>query len=489
MDTIKNVQAIVLAAGRSTRFKTRKSKLLFGICGQSMILYPLKVLEQLEIPMTLVLGYQKEEIKAEVDHSGIKDTSFVVQDEQLGTGHAVEQTRSMWHKDTILILAGDTPLITKEILLSLMNEHKKNNATISFLTTQVIDPTGYGRVLEEDKKYCIIEEKNCTSEQRLITRVNAGIYVMSREFLENNIHRLEKNALTGEVYLVDLIDLAGKDGLTVCAMPVPFDFVRGVNTLQELWSVEQIKRSEFIKYWMLEGVQFELAQSIHIDVDVTIGAGSFIGTGVHLLRGTTIGEECFVGAFSIIAHSVIKDYSHIHSHSVIQDSTLGEHVRVGPFARLRENVVLQDYAEVGNFVEVKQSSLGERTKVKHLSYVGNATLGERVNVGAGTIFCNYDGVHKHEAVIENNVFIGSNNTIIAPVTIAQGSYTAAGSTINQDVPENSLAIGRSRQENKLGYAKKLKQKVKPEVVSDDEEDYNFHAALQSATITQGEQGL
>lgn len=424
-----------------------------------MIGYPLSALQELNIQTTLVLGYQGELIKQEIEQDfSSHNLAFVFQDEQRGTGHAVAQTAHTWEEETIIVLSGDTPLITKELITQLYEEHTKNQASLSFLTTQVIDPTGYGRVVETEDQVMIIEEKNCSETERLITRINAGIYAINKAFLQEHIHTLQPNDLTQEIYLVDLVKIASDQKKKIVTIPVPYDQVRGVNTLQDLWGVEQIKRSELIKKWMLEGVRFELAQSIHLDIDVTIGAGSFIGTGVHLLRGTQIGEECFVGAFSIVANSIVGDQSMIHSHSVIQDSTLGSHVRVGPFARLREDVLLHDYTEVGNFVEVKQSSLGTGTKTKHLSYIGNAIIGKDVNIGAGTVFCNYDGCEKHETIIEDDVFVGSNNTLIAPLHIGNESYTAAGSTISHDIPPQTLAIGRARQENKIGYTHKLKSK-------------------------------
>jgi bifunctional UDP-N-acetylglucosamine pyrophosphorylase/glucosamine-1-phosphate N-acetyltransferase len=285
--------------------------------------------------------------------------------------------------------------------------------------------------------------------------------------------------------------MASQEKLGVKTVSVPYDLVRGVNTLQDLWGVEQIKRSEFIKLWMAEGVRFELAQSIHIDINVKIGAGSFIGTGVHLLGNTVIGEECFVGAFTIIEDTIIAENTTIHSHSVIQHSTIGSNVHVGPFARLRQNVTVGNDVQIGNFVEVKTATIGEASKVKHLSYLGDATLGAGVNIGAGTVTCNYDGVKKSETVIEDGAFVGSNNTLIAPIAVGKNAYTAAGSVVNTDVPEDALAIGRTRQENKLGYAKKLREamkkasgeahieKMKPISHDNDDEIIQFRGAVKT----------
>ncbi len=452
------IQAIVLSAGKSTRFKTKKTKLLFNICGRSMILYPLKALEALHIPMSVVLGYQADAVRQEIESAQVPGVDFVVQEEQLGTGHAVACTQSLWTENDILIMCGDTPLVPKELLYSLIKQHQENKAAITFCTTMVIDPSGYGRVLEKDGKLEIIEEKNCTNDQRSINRINAGIYVMTKNFLVNSINKLKENAETGEIYLVDLIKMACDDNLPVDTYSVPFDDVRGVNTLQELWSVEQIKRSEFIKHWMARGVRFELAQSIHIDINVEIAPGSFIGTGVHLLGDTKIGEECTIGAFSILENTTLDDNVTIFSHSIIQDSVIGKNVQVGPFARIREHAEIGNDVHIGNFVEIKKTKIGDNTKTKHLTYLGDATIGQSVNIGAGTIICNFNGSNKSQTIIEDDAFIGSNNTLIAPLTIGKGAFTAGGSTITEDVPSHGLGIGRAKQQNKQGYAHKILNK-------------------------------
>ncbi len=484
-------RAVVLAAGKSSRFKTKKSKLLSSICGQEMLLYPLHALEAHQVPMTLILGHQAEEVQAAVATAGIKDVSVVLQTEQLGTGHAVLCSKDTWDADNILILYGDMPLINKELIGQLLEEHAKAHAAVTFCTAYVLDPHGYGRVLEHDGVFEIVEEKDCTDEQRVINRINAGVYVMRRDFLEAHITQLGKSSVTGEMYLPELVAIACKEKLGVKAVSVPYDLVRGVNTLQDLWGVEQIKRSEFIKYWMARGIRFELAQSIHIDINVTIGAGSFIGTGVHLLGNTSIGEECFVGAFTIIEDTTIADNTTIHSHSVVQHSTIGSNVHVGPFARLRQNVTVANDVQIGNFVEVKTATVGEASKIKHLSYIGDATIGSKVNIGAGTVTCNYDGVKKSETVVEDGAFVGSNNTLIAPITVGKDAYTAAGSVVNNDVPADALAIGRTRQENKLGYAKKLREameksptgshieKMRPIINDGDDEVLQFRGAVKT----------
>ncbi len=454
------VKAILLAAGKSTRFKTRKSKLLFSICGRPMIMYPIRTLQELGISTTLILGHQADLIKPLVESGNVEDLSFVTQKEQLGTGHAVHCAFDSWQGfDDVLIMNGDMPLITKELICEALEKHERSRAALTFLSALVLDPTSYGRVVELGGKFTVVEEKDCNFEQLQINKINAGVYVINRKWLEENISQISKSP-SGEYYLPDLIKMASEQDVIVKEIPVPYDDVRGVNTLQELWNVEQIKRSEFIKHWMAQGVRFELAQSIHIDINVKIGPGSFIGTGVHLLGNTVIGEECFLGAFSIVENSNIGEGTTIHSHSVIQDSVIGTNVHVGPFARLRHNVKLGNNVEIGNFVEIKNTQIGENSKSKHLTYIGDAEIGKSVNIGAGTITCNYDGVNKFKTEIEDGAFVGSNNTLIAPLNIGKGAYTAGGSTITQDVPAGGLGIGRSRQENKLEYAQKLLGKKK-----------------------------
>lgn len=462
----RGIRAVVLAAGRSKRFKTKKSKLLFSICGRPMVLYPIKALAALDIPITVILGHQADEVKAAIEaKKGSANVSYVIQEEQRGTGDALARSQHTWDNDHIIVINGDCPLITQELIVQTIKEHSEKDATITFLTAFMLDPSGYGRVYEEEGAIKIIEEKDCSHEELRITRINVGVYIMRRDFLEKNITAIESRNASREFYLVDLVKMASDQQLKVHTISAPFDEVRGVNTLQELWSVEQIKRSELIRHWMSEGVQFELPQNTHLDIDVTIGSGTFIGTSILLLGNTTIGRDCFVGAFSILDNASIGDRTVVHSHTVVQDSVVGSDSHVGPFARLRNNVIAGNNINIGNFVEVKKSTIDDQSSIKHLSYIGDASVGRHVNVGAGTITCNYDGTHKHQTVISDNAFVGSNNTLVAPVTIGQGAYTAAGSTITKDVPEASLAIARSQQVNKFDYAEKLRTQkcITPEV--------------------------
>jgi len=457
---IKNLETIILAAGKSRRFNTGKTKILSTICGQSMILYPIKALKTLNIPITLVLNKESEEIRKEIEKTGIKDINFATQLEALGTANAVASTKDTWKEKNILILNGDVPLITTELIKSLYEKHTKENASLSFMTSFVLDSSGYGRVIDTNGKFSVLEDKECNSPSQNVNCINAGVYLAKRDFLETAINNIQRNKITNEFHFPDIIKIASENNITVKNISVPYDNVRGVNTLKDLWLVEQIKRAEIIDYWMKQGVRFELAQNIHIDLDVKIGKGSFIGTGVHLNKKTIIGENCTINAFSIIDNTTIGNNSYIHSHSVVQDSKIGNNVNLGPFAHLRSNVVLNDGSTIGNFVELKNTVIGKNTKAKHLSYLGDATIGSNVNIGAGTITCNHDGVNKHKTSIKDNAYIGSNSTLIAPVTISKNAYTAAGSTINNTVDEGDFAIARSKQINKAGYAHKLRNQKK-----------------------------
>ncbi len=457
--TLKSVQAVILAAGKSSRFKTGKTKLVEKICGQEMILYPTSLLVHLKLPVTLVVGFQKELIEKTVTKQFENDVTFVHQTEQLGTGHAIVCSQTTWTRDHILIMNGDMPLVTKDIIQKLYERHSHKNAAISFVTAHNCDPSaaGYGRVIKASDSIEIIEAKEFQGDLAEHCFINAGIYLVKRTFLEENITQLQKSRIAHEWYITDLVKLASDQGLGVETISASFDTIRGINTFKELWAAEQIKKSEIIQHWMDHGVRFSIAHNVQIDLNVSIGAGSFIDSGAHLLSGTKIGKNCTVGAFSIVKSSVVQDNASIYSHCVIQNATIEAFAAVGPFAHVHEKAIIQEKAVVGNFVEVKKSTLGKESKIKHLSYLGDAKVGKRVNIGAGTITCNYNGSDKFKTIIEDDAFIGSNNTLIAPITVKKHSFLAAGSTITKDVPEYALAIARERQVNKEGYARNLRK--------------------------------
>lgn len=308
---------------------------------------------------------------------------------------------------------------------------------------------------------------------------------------------LKKNKTTKEFYITDLIDIASKKNLPIATTTAPFDQIRGINTFEELWAAEQIKRAELIKHWMNNGVRFSFAQNIHIDRAVSIGSGSFIGCGVQLLGNTKIGKNCTINAFSLLDNATLGSQVVIKSHSVIENARIDTQTQVGPFTHVRENTHIKSHAIIGNFVETKNSTIGHHSKAKHLTYLGDAIIGSQVNIGAGTITCNYDGVKKEKTTIEDKAFIGSNNSLVAPVTIHKNAYTAAGSVITDDVPINALAIARVRQTNKDGYAQKIsnirtpkkkssKSKKKTTKKTPDEHNDNSTSFIAARLLTQEE---
>jgi bifunctional UDP-N-acetylglucosamine pyrophosphorylase/glucosamine-1-phosphate N-acetyltransferase len=460
------VQAIVLAAGKSTRFNTGRTKLLEKICGQEMILYTTRVLEQLSVPITVVVGYQKDAIQQTISqrHHNTNSIKFVVQEEQCGTGHALMCTKLVWERDHILILNGDVPLVTTDIIHGLFETHTTKNADISFVIAHNADPAcgSYGRVVKNDGSIKIVEARDFDGDANEHCCINAGIYLIRKQFLQECIDSVSMHATAKEFFITDLVKIASEKSKTIAMFSAPFDRVRGINTLQELWVAEQIKRAELIKYWMDRGVHFSVAQNVHLDIDVIIGSGTYIGCGAHILTGTAIGKNCKIHEFASLENSRLGDDCEILPHSIVKDSTIGSNSSIGPFAHVKENSLIGQNVTLGNFVEVKKSTIGDGTKAKHLAYLGDARIGANVNIGAGTITCNYSGSGKHQTVIHDNAFIGSNNTLIAPVTIEQNAYTAAGSVISENVPANALAIARARQVNKEGYANQLRDIKTPE---------------------------
>lgn len=457
---LKDVQAVILAAGKSSRFKTGKTKLVEKLCGQEMILYPTKLFTSLNVPVSMVVGFQKELIEETVQQHVKDSVLFVEQTEQRGTGDAIKTSQPTWTKDHILVINGDMPLVTREIVEALYVKHKEQDAAMSFVTAHNCEPTAshYGRVVQSDMTIAIVEAKEFKGDITENCCVNAGVYLMKRSFLEESIAKLTQSSVTNEWYITDLVKIASDQKLTVTTTSAPFDKIRGINTFKELWAAEQILKAEIIQYWMDQGVRFSIAHNVQIDRGVTIGAGSAIESGVQLLGATTVGKNSSIGAFSIIKNTTIANNTTIHAHTVISDTIIGSDVQVGPFAHVWQDSVIQDKTIIGNFVEVKRSTIGKNSKAKHLTYLGDAVVGSSVNVGAGTITCNYDGTGKHKTRIEDEAFIGSNNTLVAPVTIKKKAFTAAGSTITTEVPEGALAIARERQVNKEGYAEKIRNK-------------------------------
>jgi bifunctional UDP-N-acetylglucosamine pyrophosphorylase/glucosamine-1-phosphate N-acetyltransferase len=452
---LQNIQAIILAAGRATRFHTDKTKLSYPICGQAMILFPTKLLQKLNIPTVVVVGYQQELIKHIIAQENIA-VDFVTQEKQEGTGHAVACTKHLWNHDHVLVMNGDVPFVTAQTITTLFDKHIHNNAAISFITSSDPDETAkaYGRVITTNDTISIVEAKDLQGNINEYNCVNAGIYLINKNFLHDHIATLSTQNASKEFYITDLVKIASEHNLHVATVDVPFNTVRGINTFQELAVAEHVKQTELINYWMNNGVRFSFPQNVYIDLNVTIGQGSFIGNGVHLCGNTIIGQHCTIKEFSSLNNVIVEDNVTIYPQCVIDNAYIKENAEVGPFARLRSNVTIGEQCSIGNFVEIKNSTLDKETKAKHLSYIGDATVGSQVNIGAGTITCNYDGINKHETIIKDHAFIGSNNSLIAPITIGNNAFTAAGSTITSDVPDDAFAIARAHQTTKCDYIKK-----------------------------------
>jgi bifunctional UDP-N-acetylglucosamine pyrophosphorylase/glucosamine-1-phosphate N-acetyltransferase len=455
------IQAIVLAAGKSTRFNTGRSKLTEPLCGRAMILHVTKMLHNLSINTSLIVGHDKEAvIKCVANHHS--DITFIEQNEQQGTGHALMCSKDVWTKDHILVINGDMPLLKEDIIRALYQAHSAKNAALSFVIADYDhnepENHSYGRVIISDNRISIVEAKDFTGNIADDLPVNAGVYLIKKQFLMSAISQLTTNNKSNEFYITDLVAIAHGSNYPIVTLKTSFDTVRGINTLFELYVAEQIKRDHLVEYWMKQGVRFASPHNTVVDESVIIGRGTFVGYGTHLTGTTHVGENCTIQPFSILENALLENNVTVHSHSVIKNSVIKKGAQIGPFAHVRNDSIIGTNSAIGNFVEVKKSTFGHHTKAKHLSYFGDATIGDTVNVGALTVTCNYDGVNKKKTIIKNNAFIGSNNTLIAPVTIGEGAFTAAGSTITVDVPDGALAIARSHQTNKPNYAHQLLMK-------------------------------
>lgn len=460
---LSNIQAIILAAGKSTRFNTGRTKLAEKLCGQEIILYPAKLFTELAIPTTVVVGFQQELITSIITQHVTVPVQFVTQQSQQGSWDALSCTRDHWTQDHILVMNGDMPLVTQDIIVRLSTAHLEQEADISFVTAHHSEPSSsYGRVVTKHGITSIIEARDFFDDPQEYCCINAGIYLVKKSFLISQLHAIARNVHSNEFYITDLIKNASTLAKRIATVTAPFDRIRGVNTLEELWASEQIKRAELIRHWMNNGVRFSGAQNSHIDLSVQIGAGTVLEDGVKLRGNTVIGRGSYIGEFTSIENSTIQDNVTIYAHCVIKNSRIEHGAHVGPFAHLREQSIIKEDACVGNFVEIKNSTIGAHTKVKHISYLGDAYIGDCVNIGAGTITANHDGEQKQKTIIQDGAYIGCNTIIVAPVTVGAHSLTAAGSVIVENIPNQALAIARARQINKEGRAQRFNtQKKEP----------------------------
>jgi len=462
---------VILSAGKATRFKSERPKVLHPLAGRRLGDYVIDAAQMAEPQkIYVIVGHQREDVRQALDRPGL---TFIVQAEQLGTGHALMVARPELEQclsPNLVILVGDAPLVRPETLRTLVSKHVRAKAAVTILTTQLDDPTGYGRVMrwkrgytpldspEHDRVRVIIEERLCTPRQKAVREVSSGILCFAREVLLKYLDQLSTDNTQKEYLLTELIEILNLQRYKVIAHRVADSGeVLGVNDRVELARVEKALRLRKAEALMREGVTIVDPHTTYIDADVQVGQETVIGPGVSLLGSTRVGRNCLLRPYSTITDSTLDDNVTVRQNCVVSGSQVASEVILGPFAHLRDGAVIAQEAQIGNFVEVKKSQVGRGSKARHLAYVGDATLGEKVNVGAGTVTCNYDGEKKNSTQIEDGAFIGSGTMLVAPVRVGRNSYVAAGSTITDEVPPESLALGRARQINKEGWARERRR--------------------------------
>ena len=452
---------IILAAGKGTRMNSSKAKVLHALAGKTMVKHVLDAVSLAGVTRQIVvIGHQGEDVKRALGQEYI----YALQEEQLGTGHAVMQTREFWDNKfgTLLVLCGDTPLITSETVEKLIKEHRDNNAVCSVLTAQVPSPKGYGRIIRDNRGHviAIIEEKDATEEQQKIEEINTGCYCFNQEYLKDALAQLNPANAQGEYYLTDVISYYQQQDLPVMGVTLKdYRELQGINNRLQLAEAEQLLRHRINNDLMLKGVTMVSPQNTFIDTNVKIGPDTVILPNTYLKGDITIGSNCEIGPETSISDSDVGDDVVINN-SVVKESTIGNNCLIGPFSYLRPGTKLADNVKIGDFVEIKKSDIGPGSKIPHLTYVGDTQIGKKVNVGAGTITCNYDGKDKWRTILRDGCFIGSNTNLVAPVIVGENAIIGAGSTITKDVPAESLAVARGKQKNISGWATKNNEETK-----------------------------
>jgi bifunctional UDP-N-acetylglucosamine pyrophosphorylase / glucosamine-1-phosphate N-acetyltransferase len=449
---------VILAAGQGTRMKSRLPKVLHRAGGKPLLLHAIEAALGVAAPerVYVVTGYEGEMVGAEAAKAGVQS---VFQAEQLGTGHAVMCARERLadFEGRLLVTVGDCPLIRAATLAALAEKQRVDGAAAVVATTEVSDATGYGRIIRDSAGavQAIVEQRVCTPEQLAVREINSGIFCFDARSFRKYVDEIGTDNPAREYYLTDIVAILIRAGLRVSALKLadPAELL-GINNRVELAAADRILRERKVRQLMLDGVTIEKPETVTIDADVKIGIDSAIGPFAQITGNSVLGENCRIGACSLIESSILGDQADVGPFSVISDSRLEAGAHAGPFARIRMGAHLQPGAYVGNFVELKKTRMGAGAKSAHLAYLGDATIGEKTNIGAGTITCNYDGRNKHETHIGADTFIGSNSTLVAPVDIERGAYVAAGSVITDPVPEDTLALGRARQVNKPEWKKK-----------------------------------
>ncbi len=442
-----NLETLILAAGKGTRMKSKLPKVLHKVCGKPMLQYVIEATKKAGSEREVVVIGSGAEL-VERTFSGVE---FVLQAEQLGTGHAVLSAKDKFAntKGTVLILCGDTPLLTSELLKNFTATHEKSNCAATILTAEMPDATGYGRVIRAEngafKK--IVEDKDASEDEKKIREVNAGVYCFDAQKLFGYLERVGNNNAQGEYYLPDVLPILKEAGEEIGAFKAEYCIETiGINTRAQLAAADKALRMRKEQELMEAGVTIIDPNTTFIDGDVKIGQDTIIQPNTYIEGNTVIGEDCSIGpnvrfTDMIVGNKVTVQFSYCHEAEILDGVTLGPYVHIRPGTTIGQNV------KIGNFVEIKNSNIGEGTKLPHLQYIGDTDVGSNVNVGCGTVTCNYDGKEKHRTTIGDNAFIGCNTNLVAPVTVEEGAYIAAGSTITKDVPKDNLAVARARQVN------------------------------------------
>lgn len=450
-------KSIILAAGKGTRMKSTYPKVVHKVCGKEMVNHVIDTSKSAGVDETIViLGHGIDAVKEVLSD----DVKIAIQEEQLGTAHAVMMANDyIDDEDTVVVLCGDTPLISEETLVEFFKHHDQNNNAVTVLTTKVDDPTGYGRVIRDSSNEFmkIVEQKDASEQERSVREINSGIYCFNGAFLKDSLQYVGNNNAQGEYYLPDTIEIIRNMGGRADAyLGATIEELMGVNSRVQLSDAERIMRRRINEQHMINGVTIIDTDSTYIDAGVDIGADTVILPGCMISGKTVIGSNCVIGPQTGISDSTIGDRTSVKKSEVIK-SIVGEDTNVGPYAYLRPNSNIGNECKIGDFVEVKNASFGDGSKASHLSYIGDAQVGERVNVGCGVVFVNYDGKNKFKSVVEDDAFIGSNSNLVAPVVVKKDAFIATGSTITDDIPAGSLGIARQRQVIKEGWVQKKRE--------------------------------
>ena len=453
-----NFKAIILAAGKGTRMKSKYPKVIHKVCGKEMVNHVINVSQKSGVnDIVVILGHESDVVKERLP----KDSMIAMQTEQLGTGHAVKMAKEYINdEDTIVVLCGDTPLIKEDTLKRLFAYHLENEYHATVLTTKVDNPTGYGRIIRDNNEDLlkIVEQKDANEEEKAVKEINSGIYCFNGKSLRESLDLIDNNNAQGEYYLTDTIYIMRDRGQKVGAYNgSTIEELMGVNSRVELSKAEEIMRRRINEAHMVNGVTIIDTNSTYIESDVEIGNDTIIYPGVMLKGNTKIGSNCVIEMNSAIENSIIGDNTEVKNSTII-DSVVGENTTVGPYAYLRPKSNIGNNVKIGDFVEVKNATIEDNSKASHLSYIGDAYVGKDVNIGCGVVFVNYDGKNKFKSVVKDGAFIGSNSNLVAPVIVEEDGYIATGSTITNDVPKGALAIARERQVVKEGWVEKKRSR-------------------------------